>query len=169
VFNQLAERYPVADNDPSIIRGDDAGIDIFFESKETEEIYIVHRPGMKAYAKIMGRADYVCRDGKADEDGDVGPFRAAAAGCDIAFIACHFVVMGYGSTQPLPIASLARSWLLSRPPLSDGVAGVNALLGKKAALNITFPYLLECTPPFGLPCAQHFLEGRSVSVKLCPE
>jgi AIPR protein len=42
-FNLLSERYPAADNDPSqcIIRGDDAGIDIFFESKETEEIYIV--------------------------------------------------------------------------------------------------------------------------------
>ncbi len=42
-FNLLSERYPAADNDPSqcIIRGDDAGIDIFFESKETDEIYIV--------------------------------------------------------------------------------------------------------------------------------
>ena len=35
--------YPAAENDPDecIIRGDDAGIDIFFESKETEEIYIL--------------------------------------------------------------------------------------------------------------------------------
>jgi hypothetical protein len=42
-FNLLAERYPASDNDPKqcIIRGDDAGIDIFFESKETDEIYIV--------------------------------------------------------------------------------------------------------------------------------
>lgn len=42
-FTLLSERYPAAENDPEqcIIRGDDAGIDIFFESKETEEIYIV--------------------------------------------------------------------------------------------------------------------------------
>lgn len=42
-FRLLSERYPAADNDPSqcIIRGDDAEIDIFFESKETEEIYIL--------------------------------------------------------------------------------------------------------------------------------
>jgi hypothetical protein len=42
-FRLLCERYPAAENDPAqcIIRGDDAGIDIFFESKETEEIYIL--------------------------------------------------------------------------------------------------------------------------------
>jgi hypothetical protein len=42
-FKLLSERYPAAENDPAqcIIRGDDAGIDIFFESKETEEIYIL--------------------------------------------------------------------------------------------------------------------------------
>ncbi len=42
-FNHFAERYPAAENDPDecIIRGDDAEIDIFFESKETEEIYIL--------------------------------------------------------------------------------------------------------------------------------
>lgn len=42
-FRLLSERYPAAENDPSqcIIRGDDAEIDIFFESKETEEIYIL--------------------------------------------------------------------------------------------------------------------------------
>ena len=42
-FALLSERYPAAENDPAqcIIRGDDAGIDIFFESKETDEIYIV--------------------------------------------------------------------------------------------------------------------------------
>lgn len=42
-FNLLCDRYPAAENDPAecIIRGDDAGIDIFFESKETEEIYIL--------------------------------------------------------------------------------------------------------------------------------
>ena len=42
-FDLFCERYPAAENDPAecIIRGDDAGIDIFFESKETEEIYIL--------------------------------------------------------------------------------------------------------------------------------
>jgi hypothetical protein len=42
-FNLLAERYAAADNDleDSIIRGDDGTIDIVFESKETEEIYIL--------------------------------------------------------------------------------------------------------------------------------
>jgi hypothetical protein len=42
-FTLFCERYPAADNkaDQCIIRGDDAGIDIFFESKETEEIYIL--------------------------------------------------------------------------------------------------------------------------------
>ena len=42
-FTLLSERYPAADNDPEecIIRGDDAGIDIFFECKEMGEIYIV--------------------------------------------------------------------------------------------------------------------------------
>jgi hypothetical protein len=42
-FNLFCERYPAAENNPNecIIRGDDAGIDIFFESKETEEIYIL--------------------------------------------------------------------------------------------------------------------------------
>ena len=42
-FNLFSERYPAAENDPneSIIRGDDAGIDVVFESKETEEIYIL--------------------------------------------------------------------------------------------------------------------------------
>jgi AIPR protein len=42
-FNLFCERYPAAENDPAecIIRGDDAGVDIFFESKETEEIYIL--------------------------------------------------------------------------------------------------------------------------------
>jgi hypothetical protein len=41
-INHFAERYPAAENDPDecIIRGDDAEIDIFFESKETEDIYI---------------------------------------------------------------------------------------------------------------------------------
>jgi hypothetical protein len=49
------------------------------------------------------------------------------------------------------------------------VPGVNGLLGKKAALNITFPYLIECTPWFGLPYARNFSEVRFVGVKLCPE
>jgi AIPR protein len=42
-FNLFCERYPAAENDADqcVIRGDDAGIDIFFESKETEEIYIL--------------------------------------------------------------------------------------------------------------------------------
>src|SRR6266516_1503624 len=42
-FNLFCERYPAAENNPEecIIRGDDAGVDIFFESKETEEIYIL--------------------------------------------------------------------------------------------------------------------------------
>ena len=42
-FNLFCERYPAAENktDECVIRGDDAGIDIFFESKETEEIYIL--------------------------------------------------------------------------------------------------------------------------------
>lgn len=42
-FNLLALRYPAADNDleNSIIRGDDSQIDVVFESKETEEIYLV--------------------------------------------------------------------------------------------------------------------------------
>lgn len=42
-FGLLSDRYPAAENDPAqcIIRGDDAGIDIFFESKETEEVYIL--------------------------------------------------------------------------------------------------------------------------------
>ncbi len=42
-FNLFAERYPAADNDHdgSIIRVDDAGVDIVFESKETDEIYII--------------------------------------------------------------------------------------------------------------------------------
>ena len=42
-FDLFCERYPAADNDPNecIIRRDDAGIDIFFESKETDEIYIL--------------------------------------------------------------------------------------------------------------------------------
>jgi hypothetical protein len=42
-FNLFTERYPAAENNPEdcIIRGDDAGVDIFFESKETEEIYIL--------------------------------------------------------------------------------------------------------------------------------
>jgi hypothetical protein len=42
-FNLFCERYPAAENSPDecIIRGDDAGVDIFFESKETEEIYIL--------------------------------------------------------------------------------------------------------------------------------
>jgi len=42
-FYLFCDRYPAADNkaDQCIIRGDDAGIDIFFESKETEEIYIL--------------------------------------------------------------------------------------------------------------------------------
>ena len=42
-FTLLSERYPAADNDPEecIIRGDDAGIDIFFECKEMGEIYIL--------------------------------------------------------------------------------------------------------------------------------
>jgi Restriction endonuclease len=42
-FNLFAERYPGADNEleESIIRGDDATIDVVFESKETGEIYIL--------------------------------------------------------------------------------------------------------------------------------
>jgi len=42
-FNLFAERYPGADNEleESIIRGDDAIIDVVFESKETGEIYIL--------------------------------------------------------------------------------------------------------------------------------
>jgi hypothetical protein len=43
VLQSFQREVPGADNDPTqcIIRGDDAGIDIFFESKETEEIYII--------------------------------------------------------------------------------------------------------------------------------
>jgi hypothetical protein len=42
-FNLFTERYPSAENDPEecIIRGDDAGLDIVFESKETDEIHIL--------------------------------------------------------------------------------------------------------------------------------
>jgi hypothetical protein len=42
-FRLLSDRYPAADNEAEqcIVRGDDAGMDIFFESKETEEIYIL--------------------------------------------------------------------------------------------------------------------------------
>ncbi|MEH6950877.1 AIPR family protein [Nitrobacter sp. NHB1] len=42
-FRLLSDRYPAADNNAEqcIVRSDDAGIDIFFESKETEEIYIL--------------------------------------------------------------------------------------------------------------------------------
>jgi hypothetical protein len=42
-FDLLSDRYPATDNDPDecIIRGDDAGIDIFFECKEMGEIYIL--------------------------------------------------------------------------------------------------------------------------------
>jgi hypothetical protein len=42
-FTLFAERYPAAENEleQCIIRGDDATIDVVFESKETEEIYIL--------------------------------------------------------------------------------------------------------------------------------
>jgi hypothetical protein len=42
-FRLLTERYPAAENDAeeSIIRGDDTGIDVVFESKETGEIYVL--------------------------------------------------------------------------------------------------------------------------------
>jgi hypothetical protein len=42
-FDLLGQRYPAAENDPeeSIIRTDDSEIDIVFESKETEEIYLL--------------------------------------------------------------------------------------------------------------------------------
>jgi hypothetical protein len=42
-FNLLAQRYPTADNnlEDSIIRSDDSQIDVVFESKETEEIYLL--------------------------------------------------------------------------------------------------------------------------------
>ena len=42
-FNLFAERYPTAENEleQCVIRGDDFNIDIIFESKETEEIYIL--------------------------------------------------------------------------------------------------------------------------------
>ena len=42
-FDLFAERYPAADNDPDdcIIRGDDAGLDVIFDFKETCEIYII--------------------------------------------------------------------------------------------------------------------------------
>jgi hypothetical protein len=42
-FNLFAQRYPAADNDleTSIIRGDDSQIDVVFESKETEEIFLL--------------------------------------------------------------------------------------------------------------------------------
>ena len=42
-FNLLTQRYPAADNDleTSIIRGDNSQIDVVFESKETEEIFIL--------------------------------------------------------------------------------------------------------------------------------
>jgi hypothetical protein len=42
-FNLFAERYPTAEAelDQCVIRGDDFNIDIIFESKETEEIYIL--------------------------------------------------------------------------------------------------------------------------------
>ena len=52
-FNLLLERYPAAENDPatSILRGDDARIDIIFESKETEEIYFVQCKNPKIAAQ----------------------------------------------------------------------------------------------------------------------
>src|SRR5687768_12945516 len=42
-FELLRDRYPAADINPDdcIIRGDDMEIDIWFESKETEEIYLI--------------------------------------------------------------------------------------------------------------------------------
>jgi hypothetical protein len=42
-FNLFAERYPTAENEleQCVIRGDDFSIDIVFESKETEEVYIL--------------------------------------------------------------------------------------------------------------------------------
>lgn len=42
-LNLLSERYPAAENDPDqrIIRGDDFEIDLWFEAKETEEIYLL--------------------------------------------------------------------------------------------------------------------------------
>lgn len=42
-FNLLAQHYPAADNDldTSIIRGDDLQIDVVFEFKETEEIFLL--------------------------------------------------------------------------------------------------------------------------------
>ena len=42
-YDLFHERYPATDMDAeqSIIRGDDMEIDIWFESKETEEIYLV--------------------------------------------------------------------------------------------------------------------------------
>lgn len=42
-FSLLSERYPAAENDrsSSIIRGDDFTIDVVFESRDTEEVYIL--------------------------------------------------------------------------------------------------------------------------------
>lgn len=42
-FDLLSQRYPAADNDPdaSIIRGDDSQIDVVFESRETEEVFLL--------------------------------------------------------------------------------------------------------------------------------
>ncbi len=42
-FNLFAERYPTAENELEqfVIRGDDFNIDVIFESKETEEIYLL--------------------------------------------------------------------------------------------------------------------------------
>ena len=52
-FDLFSERYPAADNESAtaILRGDDAQIDIIFESKETEEIYIIQCKNPKIAAQ----------------------------------------------------------------------------------------------------------------------
>ena len=52
-FDLFSERYPAAENDPAtaILRGDDAQLDIIFESKETEEIYILQCKNPKIAAQ----------------------------------------------------------------------------------------------------------------------
>ena len=51
-FALFQDRYPAADADldQSVIRGDDMEIDIWFESKETEEIYLIQAKNPKPAA-----------------------------------------------------------------------------------------------------------------------
>jgi hypothetical protein len=58
-FGLFAERYPAADNaaEDCIIRGDDSGIDVFFQSNETEEIYLLQCKHPKIAASISALRD----------------------------------------------------------------------------------------------------------------